>query len=74
MPTVSELRNERCGACWHFERCRWLIHRRPEDYPCDWIPSRHVSSKELAVGTLQLGPDFIAKTIDRIDGAEERGK
>ena len=32
----------RCGDCAHFRRCEFLLSRRVEDKPCDWVPSRLV--------------------------------
>lgn len=39
-----ERETETCGKCFHFDRCAWLIQRRPEQVPCDWSPSRFTAT------------------------------
>lgn len=29
-----------CGECGHFQRCKWLLSRSPEETGCDWWPRR----------------------------------
>lgn len=36
LPTSSQL----CGTCQSFERCQWLISRKPEQTGCDFTPNR----------------------------------
>lgn len=35
-----------CGDCQHFERCVWLLQRKSEDKPCDFIPWKFKLRKE----------------------------
>ena len=34
----------RCGDCWHFPRCEWLIQATKDREECDWIPSRFIAA------------------------------
>ena len=38
----------RCGDCWHFPRCEWLIQAKEDRDKCDWIPSRFILNDEGA--------------------------
>lgn len=47
---------ERCAACIHIERCRWLLSRTGEETSCDWTPSRFALACEPCGAPGSEGP------------------